>query len=83
MSLWVDKHRPRSLDELTYNPSLSKSLKAIVPSCAPVAVAKLTVGRQVRPPAFTRVWTVWRGQEDSSRGCLECFIWSWGRETED
>jgi hypothetical protein len=31
MSLWVDKHRPRTLEKLTYNNSLSKSLKAIVP----------------------------------------------------
>src|SRR5437764_10200090 len=30
MSLWVDKHRPRTLEKLTYNHSLSKSLKAIV-----------------------------------------------------
>ena len=30
MSLWVDKHRPRSLDKLSYNNSLTKSLDAIV-----------------------------------------------------
>lgn len=30
MSLWVDKHRPRTLDKLTYNTTLTQSLKAIV-----------------------------------------------------
>ena len=30
MSLWVDKHRPRTLDKLTYNKNLSQSLEAIV-----------------------------------------------------
>ncbi|GBE88322.1 Replication factor C subunit 5 [Sparassis crispa] len=32
MSLWVDKHRPRSLDELHYHPDLGKRLRALAAS---------------------------------------------------
>lgn len=30
MSLWVDKYRPRTLDELDYHPALSSRLSALV-----------------------------------------------------
>jgi replication factor C subunit 3/5 len=35
MALLVDKHRPRSLDALSYHPELSDRLKALVklPTC--------------------------------------------------
>src|SRR5579859_2280225 len=97
MSLWVDKHRPRTLEKLTYNHSLSISLKAIVtallsapqslssPQTRPclLIVCSLTVGRVLRLPAFTCIWALWRRKEDSCCRCIERFIRSCGREIED
>ena len=35
MSLWVDKYRPKSLDELTYHSGLTKRLKTLVRTFIP------------------------------------------------
>lgn len=32
MSLWVDKYRPRTLDQLTYHDSITNSLRALAKS---------------------------------------------------
>lgn len=40
MSLWVDKHRPRKLDELDYHPQLSSRLSALV-RCSSASLAFL------------------------------------------
>jgi len=40
MSLWVDKHRPRTLDKLTYNNPLTHSLKSIVRPLPSFCVSK-------------------------------------------
>ena len=56
--------RPRTLDKLSYNNSLTKSLQAIVPSF-PVLLIQ---GVNLRFPSFTCLWTFWRWQENTRRG---------------
>lgn len=63
MALLVDKHRPRSLDALSYHPELSERLKALVKlsGCTqkPAKVASLTIiiaGREWRLPTPTHLW---------------------------
>ena len=82
MALLVDKHRPRSLDALSYHPELSDRLKALVkPSKLPqklTSVASLTsflVGRERRLPSFTHLWSFRCGQEDEDLGDIESTLW--------
>jgi hypothetical protein len=85
MALLVDKHRPRSLDALSYHPELSDRLRALVRSLRtqfePKRVATLTslelLGSEWRLPTFTHLWTFWRGQEDENLGDTKSALWTW------
>lgn len=41
MALIVDKHRPRSLDDLTFHDELSKRLRSLVSASRPEAIMGL------------------------------------------
>lgn len=84
MALLVDKHRPRSLDALSYHPELSERLRALVRlhRCTqkPASVASLTIiitGRERRLPTFAYLWPFWCGKEDENLGDVEGALWSW------
>jgi hypothetical protein len=85
MALLVDKHRPRSLNALSYHPELSDRLQALVSS--PEANRDFGVvmlicmiwflGSERRLPTSTHLWTFWRGQEDEDLGDAEGAVWTW------
>lgn len=43
MALIVDKHRPRSLDQLTYHPELSERLKSLVSAACYLTISSCAV----------------------------------------
>ena len=84
MALLVDKHRPRSLDALSYHPELSDRLKALVslPEAHrdPIRAALICLellGSERRLPTLTHLWTFWCGQEDENLGDAQGTLWTW------
>jgi hypothetical protein len=69
MALLVDKHRPRSLESLTYHEDLSQRLKALVRLNDAIILKclKLNPGPKRGLPSPSNLWTFRSRQKDSHR----------------
>lgn len=86
MALLVDKHRPRSLETLTYHHDLSERLRSLVisllPQCWPGRTDVLT-GAKRRLPASSDLWTFRRGQKDKNHSYTARTLRPWCGEDKD
>lgn len=83
MSLWVDKHRPRQLDKLSYHDNITKSLASLArstdfphllvygPVCFPhTTTPQRTVSQRLR--ALARLWEHLRGVDGLQDKRTDC-----------
>lgn len=69
MALLVDKHRPKSLDQLTYHTNLSERLRSLVCYCSPSTIKMLTLpGPKRRLPSPPSVRPL-RSREENTDCC--------------
>jgi hypothetical protein len=68
MALLVDKHRPRSLDQLSYHKDLSERLRSLVRLLPSPKPTKLTITGTIRRlPSSLGLWTFRRRKKDPHR----------------
>ena len=80
MSLWVDKHRPSSLNKLDYHKEQAQWLKRLVSLQISPKLRSRTrtlnyvsifahVGSEWGFPSSTGVWSIWSWEEDKNHVC--------------
>ena len=81
MSLWVDKHRPSSLNKLDYHKEQAQWLKRLVSlqfdqkyiDCRKMnlchVLSNVHVGSEWGFPSFASVWSFWSWEEDANHVC--------------
>ena len=84
--LWVDKHRPRTLDKIIVHEDIARNLKMLVLSSQPYGnallflgfwdlILRFCLGLGAGLPAFAVLWPVRVREEDAGHGLAQADVW--------